>query len=47
MRHYRAPGRLPFLRYLVRDLIAFRRQGYGWRMSWRSALDYWRFDGAA
>ena len=41
---YRAPGYLPFLRYLIRDLFAFRRQGYGWRMAWDGALGYWRFD---
>lgn len=44
LRAYRPPGYLPFFRLLFRDLFAFRRQGYGWRMSWRSALDYWRFD---
>lgn len=38
------PGRLPVLRYLIADLLLFRSQGYGWRMAWRSALDYWRFD---
>ena len=41
---HRAPGYLPFFRYLLRDTLAFHRQGYGWRMSITAAVDYWRFD---
>lgn len=43
-RRYRPPGYLPFFRLLFRDLLAFRRQGYSWRMAWSGARDYWRFD---
>lgn len=46
MRPYRAPGHLPVLHYLLRDLFLFRRQGLSWRSAWASALDYWRFDRA-
>lgn len=44
MKSYQAPGRLPFLLYLVRDFIIFRRRGLSWRSAWAASFDYWRFD---
>lgn len=44
VKQYRRPDYLPFARHFFGDVTAFRRQGYGWRMSVTAALDYWRFD---
>lgn len=41
---YRRRDYLPFARHFFGDVISFRRQGWGWRLSIVSALDYWRFD---
>lgn len=40
----RQPGRLPFLRFLIRDFFMFMRQGLSPSAAWSAAFDYWKFD---
>lgn len=44
MKPYRSTGYIPYLHYLVRDFLMFRRKGMSWRFAWAAAFDYWKFD---